>query len=189
MLLAISKIEKSSDRDYLDILYRNNYSSLHKLAITILHDEHQAEDTVTTAMLSLFSKIPMLRAMEERERVGYLRATVRNAALKSYNAQKRKNLTESVTLDSLLFSLPGPEHEDPANILAKNEEFREVHAALASLGERDRQLLFLKYSAQLTAQKIAQITDAPNEAAVQMRLSRARRKVLRFLEERGWNRG
>lgn len=52
MLLAISKIEKSSDRDYLDILYRNNYSSLHKLAITILHDEHQAEDTVTTAMLA-----------------------------------------------------------------------------------------------------------------------------------------
>lgn len=189
MLFAIRQIISPIDREFLDSIYRKHYFSLCNLTKTILHGENQAEDTVTTAMLSLFSKIPMLRAMEERERVGYLRATVRNAALKSYNAQKRKNLTESVTLDSLLFSLPGPEHEDPAHILVKNEEFREVHAALASLGERDRQLLFLKYSAKLTAQEIAQITDAPNEAAVQMRLSRARRKVLRFLEERGWNRG
>lgn len=183
---AIQKLENATDCNYLDYLYKSHYPMLHNLAASILRSETDAGDVVTNAMLSLFSKVSFLRLLEEKERVGYLRATVRNAAYKQYNAQKRRSLTDSDNMDSLLFSLPGPEHEDPANILLKNEEYRQVREAIAALGTGDRRLLHLKYSALLTAREIAEMTNAPNEAAVQMRLSRARRKVLLLLEERGW---
>lgn len=189
MLYAISSISNLSDRNYLDTLYRKYYGILYNLIVSILHTEVEADDVLTDAMLSLFSKIPFLRALDEVERVAYLRATVRNAAYKQYNAQTRRNLTEVPLLDSVLFSLPGPVEENPVNLLLKSDEFCRVHEALAALGDKDRQLLHLKYSVRLTAHEIAQITNAPNEAAVQMRLSRARRKVLRYLEERGWDHG
>lgn len=186
MLYALTEIKSESNRTYLDTLYRQHYPMLHSLAASILRNEADAGDVVTNAMLSLFSKVSFLRSLEEKERTGYLRATVRNAAFKYYNAQTRRNLTETPLLDSTLFSLPGPAGEEPASRLIKNEEFCQVHEALAVLADKDRQLLYLKYAARLTAREIAKMIDAPNEAAIQMRLSRARRKVLRYLEERGW---
>lgn len=189
MLSAISELSNMLDRSFLDTLYRQHYPMLHNLAASILHNDADAGDVVTNAMLSLFSKAPFLRSLEEKECVGYLRATVRNAAFKYYNAQTRRNLTEIPLLDSVLFSLSDPVEENPVNHLLKNEEFCQVREALAALDEKDRQLLHLKYSVHLTAREIAQMTNAPNEAAVQMRLSRARRKVLRYLEERGWDHG
>lgn len=189
MLSAITELSNLLDRTYLDILYRQHYPMLHNLAASILRSETDAGDIVTNAMLSLFSKAAFLRALEEKECVGYLRATVRNAAFKYYNAQTHRNLTETPLMDSTLFSLPGPAAEEPTNLLLKSDEFCQVHEALAALDEKDRQLLHLKYAVRLTAREIAQMTGAPNEAAIQMRLTRARRKVLRYLEERGWDRG
>ncbi len=88
-ILAIVEIKHSSERSLLGEIFSSNYKMLISLAMTIVGEEH-AEDVVTNAMLSLFSLVPKLRLMEERERVAYLRATVRNAAYKYYNAQKRR---------------------------------------------------------------------------------------------------
>ena len=183
MLFAVTEIFNHDDRDFLDILYKLHYQMLFNLAAIIVGQE-DASDIVTNAMLSLFSLIPKLRAMEERERVAYLRKTVRNAAYKHYNAKKRKNLTELSLDDDLLFSLPS--ESDPAEQLIQDEEFQLVRKALSALSEQDRRLLQLKYAIDMNAKEIAEQTGAPSAAAVLERLSRARRKVLAQLEERGW---
>lgn len=117
--------------------------------------------------------------MEESERVAYLRATVRNAAYKHYNAQKRQNQTEVPLDGDHLFSLPVG--EDPANLLMDDEEYQDVRAAIGALPEADRRVLYLKYAVRLTASEIAEETGAPSAAAAQERISRARRKVLERL--------
>lgn len=183
LLAAVCEIRNTSDRDYLDSLYRSYYPILHKLAAGIIRDTLTAGDIVTNAMLSLFSKIPDLRAMAELERAAYLKATVRNAAYKYYNGRTRQNLTE-VSFDDALFSLP--DQVDPAVLIEIDDEFEVVQEAIATLEQAERQVLHLKYSAQLTACEIAQIVNAPSEAVVHMRLSRARRKLLRLLEDWGW---
>ena len=183
LLEAVCEIRKSSDREYLDGLYRSYYPMLHKLAAGITRDTLTAGDIITNAMLSLFSKISDLRAMAELERVAYLKATVRNAAYKYYNGRTRQNLTE-LSFDDALFSLPG--QDDPAVLIEIDDEFEVVRKAIATMEQADRQILHLKYAAQLTACEIAQIVNAPSEAAINMRLSRARRKLLHLLEDWGW---
>lgn len=182
--------ELSSDAcAYLQTLYAEKYPQLWRLACLIIHDEKQAEDIVSNAILSLFSLVPKLQEMDDVKRIAYLRATIRNAAYKQYNAQKRRNLSEFAPSDSLLFSLPGPVDDDPAKIAIKNEEYRMVREAIATLPEADRQALYFKYSAGLTSREIAEMTNAPSENAVNIRLSRARHKVLLLLEDWGWERG
>ena len=179
-MLAITRISSKEDRMFLDNAYRTNFTVLLCLAETIVGEEN-AGDVVTNAMLSLFSLVPKLRAMEERERVAYLRATVRNAAYKYYNAQKRRNQTELPLDGDHLFSLPA-DRGDPAELLMEDEEYREVRAAIGALPEPDRRVLYLKYAVRLTAEEIAAETGAPSAAAVQVRISRARRKVLERLQ-------
>lgn len=185
MLFAITEIKSISDRIYLDNLYRAYCPMLLKLVNSIIRDQESAGDIVTNAMLSLFSLIPKLREMEERELVAYLRATVRNAAYKHYNAAKRKNITELPLDNDLLFSLPSDAPE-PDELLIQDEEFQMVREAITALPERDRRVLHLKYAAGMSAEEIAKLTGAPSAAAVRERLSRARRRVLAQLEERGW---
>lgn len=142
MQLAISNIKSASDRFYLDNLYRTYYPMLLKLANSIIRNQESAGDIVTNAMLSLFSLIPKLREMEERELVAYLRATVRNAAYKHYNAAKRKNITEIPLDNDLLFSLRS-NLSDLDELLIQDEEFHMLREALATLPERDRRVLHL----------------------------------------------
>lgn len=157
-----------------------------RTAQQILCQEDDVQDVVHNALLSLFSKISFLNSLDDQAQAAYLRTVVRNAAYKAYNAHKSKNLTGSVPIDSILFSLPAPEAQSLDHIALKNEEYRQVRDAIATLPRQDREVLYLKYMAQMTAKEIAEMTNAPNEAAVQMRLSRARRKVLRCLEDWGW---
>lgn len=74
-------------------------------------------------------------------------------------------------------------------MLQKSEEYRMLRAAIAELPDQDRQILFLKYSVGLTSKEIAEITSVPNENAVNVRLSRARHKVLLLLKNWGWENG
>lgn len=170
----------------MDQLYRTHFPMLHTLANSILQDDSLAGDAVTDGMMSLFSKVDTLRSLEKLELLGYLRRTVRNAAFKQYNARKCKNFTEILMGPDLLFSLPEPDELGPDRITLKNEEFRLVHTAVAAIPLEERQLLYLKYALQLTAREIGEITDAPSENAVQTRIWRARKKVLRALEDQGW---
>ena len=181
MLFAVRKLESDNNRSFLDMLYRKHYSAFYSLAYSILRDDSSSQDAVSDAVLSLFSLVPKLQDMEDHELIGYLRATVRNAAYKRYNAEKRKTLTEFVPFDNVLFSLPAPVDQEPPAILLKNEEAEQVRRAISTLPEKDRQVLYLKYAARLTAKEIAEMTNAPSEEAVSTQLSRARKKVLHLL--------
>lgn len=186
MVFAIVKITNPDNRDYLDTLYRTHYAVLSKLAQSIVHDETIAGDIVTNAMLSLFSLVPLLRNLDAAERTAYLKATTRNAAYKYYNTHKKRTLTEIDCGEDYLCSLPDLGSADPCKAILADEELQQVRNAVASLNERDRVLLHLKYAAELNANEIAELTDAPSAAAVNERLTRARRKVLKLLQQQGW---
>ena len=183
MLKAIKELHSPSDREYLDQLYREHKVMLLKAARSIVRDTDAAEGVVTDAMLSLFSLVPQLQSMTEYQRVGYLRTTVRRAAYKAYEAAKRESVTDALPLDSLLFSLGTP--EEPEDLLERSERARQVHDAIAALPKEDRELLYLRYAADLTAPEIAKLLHGPSAGAVRVRLLRARNKVLALLLERG----
>lgn len=109
MTYAVSEINVFSDREYLDQLFRRHYPMLAHLAASIIRDQDSVDDVVITAMMSLFSLVPKLQAMTEEQTIAYLRATVRNAAYKHYNAYHQKNGAEHLPLESVLYSISGPE--------------------------------------------------------------------------------
>jgi RNA polymerase sigma-70 factor (ECF subfamily) len=122
-----------------------------------------AEDIAQDALLRAWRRRSTLRDTGSRNQ--WLAAIVRNEAFRQH-ARVRPDLTEKIELRE------GAEDE---RVLAA-VELADLHAALAGLNERDRQLLEMKYEEDLTQASIARRLGVP-EGTVKVRLHRARNKL------------
>lgn len=122
-----------------------------------------AEDIAQDALLRAWRRRSTLRDSGSRNQ--WLAAIVRNEAFRQH-ARVRPDLTEKIEL------WEGAEDEQ---VLAA-VELADLHAALASLNERDRRLLEMKYEEDLTQATIARRLGIP-EGTVKVRLHRARNKL------------
>lgn len=94
----------------------------------------------------------------------------------------RRKASSTRLTDRLDEQASGP--SEPNTILEIRELRDEVRRALAELKQEDREVLVLRYAMGWSSNKIA-ITLDSSSAAVDMRLSRARRRLAAILEEAG----
>ena len=126
-------------------LYREQRLTLLRLAVFLVDDRGVAEDLVQDAFAQLYKRWHTLS--DHGAAVGYLRTCVVNAARSVYRrrdtARRHLRVAEpDLTPDS-----------DYALLLA--EEHREVLEALRTLPRRQREVLVLRYWAELTEADIA----------------------------------
>lgn len=147
----------------LDIagLYAAHRLSLTRLAVLLVDDEASAEDVVQDAFAALVRRQRRIR--EPAAAVGYLRTSVVNNA----RSALRRRRTARAYVPPAEAAADRP--EDRA-VLA--EEHREVLAALGSLGQRQREVLVLRYWGNLTEAEIAEATGI-SRGTVQSTASRA----------------
>ena len=123
----------------------------------------EAEDIAQDALLRAWRRRSTLRDSERRNQ--WLATIVRNEAFRQH-ARVRPDPTSSIEFSE------GAEDE---RVLA-TVELADLHAALDLLGERDRQLLEMKYEEDLTQGMIARRLGIP-EGTVKVRLHRARNRL------------
>lgn len=137
--------ESLTARDF-DVLYRNSWSTLVRLATLLLGDRAGAEDVVQDAFARTYLHLDRLRGVPGA--TAYVRTAVVNGA-RSALRHRRVVITKSRSLyDGDAGPLPGDE-------LLAAEEHREVMAALADLPRRQREVLVLRYWSELSEADIA----------------------------------
>lgn len=131
-----------------DVLYKNYWWPMLRLAQGLVDDVAAAEDVVQDAFAALYSRRASLR--EPRAAVGYLRVSVVNA---SRSALRRRRTARAH------LSLAREEHDAPADYpTLLNAEHQQVRAALTALPDRQREVLTLRYLADLSDAEIAEAT-------------------------------
>ena len=125
-------------------LYHQQLRTMVRLAV-LLVDETAAEDVVHDAFAALWTRWPQLR--DQRAAIGYLRVCVVNGA----RGVLRRRRTARAYLLPRAGTEPGSDH---ALMLAA--QHREVIDALAALPPRQREVLVLRYWAELSQQEIAE---------------------------------
>ncbi|MEQ6903426.1 SigE family RNA polymerase sigma factor [Nocardioides sp. YIM 152588] len=150
-------------------LYAAHRLSLTRLAILLVDDEASAEDVVQDAFAALVRRGRSLR--EPGAALGYLRTSVVNGAR---SALRRRRTARGYVPphDS------GPPRPEEVAVLA--EEHREVIAALARIGRRQREVLVLRYWAGLSEAEIAEATGI-SRGAVKSSASRGLDALERML--------
>ncbi len=125
----------------------------------------EAEDIAQDALLRAWRRRSTLREADRRNQ--WLATIVRNEAFRQH-ARVRPDPT------AMIETYEGVEDE---RVLAAVDR-ADLHAALKLLNDRDRQLLELRYTEDLTQEAIARRLGIP-EGTVKVRLHRARDKLRR----------
>jgi RNA polymerase sigma-70 factor (ECF subfamily) len=135
------------------------------LAYRYASNPSEAEDIAQDALLRAWRRRSTLRETDRRNQ--WLATIVRNEAFRQH-ARVRPDPTS--TIESY-------EGAEDARVVATVER-ADLHAALKRLSEKDRELLDLRYSEDLTQAAIAHKLGIP-EGTVKVRLHRARDKLRR----------
>jgi RNA polymerase sigma-70 factor, ECF subfamily len=135
------------------------------MAYRYANNPSEAEDIAQDALLRAWRRRSTLREADRRNQ--WLATIVRNEAFRQHARVRPDPIAAIETHEGV----------EDAQVLA-TVELADLHAALNALNEKDRQLLELRYSEDLTQSAIAHRLGIP-EGTVKVRLHRARNKLRR----------
>ncbi len=165
-----------SDRDQvISQFYREHSRELWALFYAMCSDPERAYDAVQESFLRYYDykgePVRDLRAWLLRVGQNWLRDVARK---KSSSCRLLPGLDD--------FAAQRNSGED---LLLLSERQEQIRGALRELNEDDRKVLVMKYSMEWSAAQMATVMDC-SAAAIDMRLSRARRRLAEILVERGF---
>ena len=130
-----------------DALYRDARDDVFAYTATLLRDSAAAEDVTAQAFERAYKRRSRVDARRGSPRA-WLFGIARNAALDELRRRKRAATAE----------MPPPAHEPTPDEAAQLAAERDaVRRALGKLGARDRELIALKYHADLSNAEIAEV--------------------------------
>jgi RNA polymerase sigma factor (sigma-70 family) len=141
----------------------------------VLGDASAAGDVAQEAFIRAWERLSDLR---EPERFGtWLCGIVRNLAI---DALRRRKPTEQLGCGQPLALAPRW-MSDPVDEVGRRESNDRLAEAIASLDEMSRTVVVMRYYDDLSSKQIGELLDV-SPAAVDMRLSRARKQLRTLLE-------
>ncbi len=166
----------SPERDAeIETYYREHSRELWALFYAMCSDPERAYDAVQEAFLRLYDyhgePVRDMRAWLLRVGQNWLRDVARKKS-------------SSCRLLPGLDDMTG-EPDSAEDRLALEERQTQIRGALQELNEDDRKVLVMKYAMDWSAAQMATVMDC-SPAAIDMRLSRARRRLAEILTERGF---
>lgn len=151
------------------------------LALRAVHDSELAEEIAQEALIRLYS-----RAREISD-AGAFKSWFYRVVLNLVNDHYRRHARQEQLCSSLeeLRHLEAKSRTSPLPGIEREELQQALNAALAKLDENQRKIFILKEIEGLSHAEIAEMLGVP-EGTVWSRLSYARRKLRKFLEEDGF---
>lgn len=151
--MSSSEQERSAEQVLLLAGYR--------YALSLVHNEHDAEDLVQQACLKVF------RAKGRLQNKHYFLKTIRNLFYDRLRGRKRASSTQ----------LPDDGLEDPAPNQERTVAGKlDLKTVLESITHEHREVLYLNCVEGFSAQEISQMTGVP-KGTVLSQLSRAKKKI------------
>jgi RNA polymerase sigma-70 factor (ECF subfamily) len=149
-------------------LYENYFSRIYGYVASRINNQQDAEDVVSEVFLRVIRNLAALRNQHPTSFAAWLFAVARNVITDHY---RRKEHTESV----IPFDSPSPliaQAPHPDTDLIGSEEAAQLRDLIATLPERKREIVTLKYYGGLRNQEIAVMLQI-GEKTVAAYLSRA----------------
>lgn len=169
MVILIQTYLATSDESVIQRLVLNNWITMKQIAMSVLKNDADAEDAVQQSFLKLLENFDRFRRLEDQDIESLLYIMVRNSAIDIYRKNKvRCHDSFDENRDSITFSMPGEPFDN------------EIALAISMLGERERDVLLLKYSIGLNNREIATCLGITTISAQKI-VSRARMHLKEIL--------
>jgi RNA polymerase sigma-70 factor (ECF subfamily) len=124
-----------------EALFAEHWASVYRVLQRLVGDPAEAEDLALETFFRLYQRYPPREP--EFNLGGWLYRVATNLGLQSIRGWKRRERHE---MSAGRFALDGTSQDEPAEIVAKEEQRRLVRMALAKMNEQRSQLLILRHS-------------------------------------------
>lgn len=176
---------RQTDMEFVAGVYERHKGVMYKTALECLSDSTEKDAVVHDAVVRLASHADTLRRLNEKALAVYVASTVRSVAL---NHERRQQTERRHIVDADFSDLDdlsaGPSYEDLyVEAEAGRDRLHYLREALSEIDETDRELLVGKYLAGESDEDLARRLGVKPES-VRMKLTRARRRVRRIIEEK-----
>lgn len=161
--------------DEIEQLYKEQGRELWALFYAHCSDAERAYDALQEA----FTRLQEQNGEPIRDMRAWLLQVGRNWLR---DVARRKKVAARST-ESLDYHSGG--EAEPDVLLARQETQEKIRAALSQLKMADREVLVLRYSLNWSSQRMAEVLETTS-SAVDMRLSRARKRLAEILEKAGF---
>jgi len=165
-----------ADRETFAILYRRYLNRVYGYAFYQLGDHHDAEDATERTFLAALAALGGFRDTGSTFRAWLFRIAHNTIANDRRSRARRPTVALPEGWDR---SSPDA---DPAGLVSRGEELREVLALIDELPDERRQVILLRFVDELPAREIGIVLDR-SEGAVRVLLHRALRELAAQLAE------
>ncbi len=172
---------QESTPEMLEGIFRSYWRLLFVQSHRILQDNGLAEDCVQETFVRILKRLEFFCGLESRRQVNYLITTVRNLSYDMLRAKSRQSLSlsdEDLNLENQL-----PDEVDLEQSVLLRQDLRRLSEIWPSLPSEDRQILERRYILEQRDREIGQAFSL-SDAAVRMRLTRARRRALALMTQK-----
>lgn len=178
--VIISAIENAEDRDLMTEFYNKYNARMYAEAWKHLSVPEDVEDIVLEAFAKIIDKMETFRTLAPGQRVQYAVTTVRNL---SYILTKRKSLYTMVSFETMDYEIQATDSTETA----VEQKLMQQHVAeiWGELELDDRRLLEQKYILKWSDIELAEALGIKTQS-VRMRLTRAKRNVMKQLQKKGF---
>lgn len=161
--IYLAAVDSAEDKSLIEFLYTEYKQIMYKTAVSILHNNEDAEDAVHEAFLRVIKNISRFRKYSCNENVSYLVIIVRGIALNMLAAKSNKTELPEDTPS-------GDDVEEAAEI---NITYEQVVENIRNLSPALKNIATLMWVNQLSEKEISQLLDM-NINTVRSSVSRAR---------------
>ena len=180
MLLMYScLIDTHDELVVFENLYNTYKHDMFKVAISVVHNQYDAEDAVHNAFLSIIRNLTMIDRMESREQKAYLCRAARNRAI-NICVQKSSENKFVFYCEDEPYSL-GDEDEVLSEICSEDRA-EQIKKCILQLPEIYRDILHLHYVEDLKLCQIANLLGL-KEATVRQRLRRGKKMLIESIKK------
>ena len=144
--LYLSVLETDEDRCQFEDIYRQYKNRMYKFAISILHNNEDAEDVVQQSFLTIANNFDKIKSFSCHEMNSYIVIIIRNTSINLYNKNKR-NSERSTELD---------EQQTTVEVdFFNNIDYEHLVQIISGLPLIYKEILLLHYVEEFTVKQIS----------------------------------
>lgn len=178
-----TSIEQQDAQDFVADLFLTYRGLMFSTAQRFTTDIYAQEDIIQDVLLHLFQKADLLQSLAPSALICYIITSVKHTAINHLTKRNREQPYLSSLEDAEKYI---PDLDDPVEeLILSKENISQFYKYFNELPEKDRTLLFDKYILDLNDDEIAASFNCKS-SSIRMKLTRARRQLLRLFQKGGY---
>ena len=167
------------DRLAIEVLIRRHQNYVYRLCYLVMRNEQDAEDMTQESFIRAFRALPRFEIRKGTSFEAWLYRISVNAC----RSRMRRKWYQVLPWPEPAPQIVAEPERQPESLAMLGEQRDRILAAIDTLGEKHRLVVFLRYYAGLSNEEIAQSLDIPS-GTVRSRLHVARHRLRELLDER-----